>query len=179
MRCLREHIHGQRLRERIAALREQLYVARKRARITGDVDDPRRPHGHHRVNGLRVHTFARGIDHNAVRPDTALRELCCCSTGIRTEKLYVFHAVSLCIPARILDCLRHDLRTDDVRSLSRQTQADRPSAAVQVEHTVRGRIDGILHRALIQPLGLHGIDLIKRLRRERERQPAELVGQLR
>ena len=65
-----------------------------------------------------------------------------------------------------------------MRSLSCQTQTDRPCTAVQVEHTVRGRIDGILYRALIQPLCLYGVDLIKRLRRERERQSAEPVGQL-
>ena len=85
------------------------------------------------------------------------------AAGIRAEKLYVFHAVSLCIPARILDRLRHDLRTDDVRGLSRQTQADRPGAAVQVQHLIRRRMDGVFHRALIQPLGLHGIDLIESL----------------
>ena len=66
-----------------------------------------------------------------------------------------------------------------MRGLSRQTQADRPGAAVQIQHLIRRRVDGVFHRALIQPLGLHGIDLIKRLRRERERQPAEAVGQLR
>lgn len=65
------------------------------------------------------------------------------------------------------------------RGLSRQTQADRPGAAVQIQHLIRRRVDGVFHRTLIQPLGLHGIDLIESLRRECERQPAEPVGQLR
>lgn len=177
MRCLREHIHGQRLRERIAALREQLYVARERARITGDVDDPRRPHGHHRANGLRVHTFARGIDHNAVRPDTAPGKLCRSRSGISAEKFRIFHAVSLCVPACVLDRFRNDLCPDDVRGFSCQAQADGSGTAVQVQNLIRRCVDGIFYRTLIQPLGLHGIDLIKRLRRERKRQPTEPVSQ--
>lgn len=99
--------------------------------------------------------------------------------GIGTEKFRIFDTVSLRVPARVLDRLRHDLCPDDVRGLSRQTQADRPGAAVQIQHLIRRRVDGVFHRTLIQPLGLHGIDLIESLRRECERQPAEPVGQLR
>ena len=178
MACSREHVHCRDLLQLVAILGEAQDIARECGGVAGDVDHALRIHRRDSRDGLRAHALARRVDHNGVWPQAARGKLRRRIARVATDEAGVPDSVHFRVVPRVFYCLRYNLRADHPFRLPGKTQAYRTRAAVEVEHQLRGLLEAVFAGTLIEPLGLRGIDLEKRLRCDVEAAAAQRIAHI-
>ena len=171
----REQVHGGGPGEPIALLRQQLYIPAQGGRVAGDIDDALRPHPGYGVDDLRGQALSGRVHADHIRVQLLRRQLGGDVSGVAAEKLRILYAVGRRILPGVFHRRRDDLRTDDLFCLVRHGQGDGPGAAVKIQHQLRARKAGVVHRPAVQHLRLVPIHLVKGGNRQPEGMPAEGV----
>ena len=115
--------------------------------------------GQHGFDDSGFHTLAGRVEHDHVRAKAVRDEAGQQSLHGGDVKFGVGDSVARGVAARALHGLRHDFDADHARGAAREAQRQRARARVGVHGHVAGGEGGKVHRCLIEPLGLVGVDL--------------------
>ena len=172
---VREHVHGLNLRHAVVVGGEIVEIARERFRVAGDVHDALRREPAQRREKALVAARARRVKDDHVGTCAALRHALQKLPGVGGVEPHVVRRVAL----RVLDGVAHGvavaLHADDFLGAAAGENADGAGAAVSVDHRLRSGQPGELQRLAVEHLRLHGIDLVKRARRDAECEFSELL----
>ena len=173
-----EHVHGLNLRHAVAVGGEIVEIARERFRVAGDVHDALRREPAQRREKALVAARARRVEDDHVGTCAALRHALQKLPGIGGVEPHVVRRVAL----RVLDGVAHGvavaLHADDFLGAAAGENADSAGAAVSVDHRLRSGQPSELQRLAVEHLRLHGVDLVKRARRDAEREVPELLADI-
>lgn len=170
-----KHVHGLNLCHAVAVGSQVIKIARERLRVAGDVHDALRRETAQRREKPLVAACARRVEDDHVgalaRLCHALQEL----PGVGGIKAHVAGVILLCVSNRVAHGVAVVLHADDLPGAAAGKNADGAGAAVGVDHRLRAGQPGKLQRLAVEHLRLHGIDLVKRARRDAEREFTELL----
>ena len=173
-----EHVHGTDGAHLVTAFRQLAHVAGLSRRVARDVDDAL---GSKRCRGLeelrrragprRIHEQDEGL-----RPLFRRRQLLHERGGVLCHELGVFHAVVAGVVGGVANGRRHGIDADDSRGPApRGHEPDGTRAAIGVDDRLGAvkvrQADGLV----VEHLGLCGVHLVERLRRDAKGQPAQRV----
>lgn len=172
---VREHVDGLDLFDAVAALCEEEQVAGERFRVAGDVDDARRRERDGGGEERLVAARARRVHQEHVAALAVLRHVHHEFARVGADEADVFHVVQLGVGDGVAHGVAVDLHAEHLPGGSGGDHADRADAAVRVDDGLPTGQPGEFHRLAVEHLGLRRVDLVKRLRRNAELQPAEHV----
>lgn len=172
---VREHVDGLDLFDAVAALCEEEQVAGERFRVAGDVDDARRRERDGGGEERLVAARARRVHQEHVAALAVLRHVHHEFARVGADEADVFHVVQLGVGDGVAHGVAVDLHAEHLPGGFGGDHADRADAAVRVDDGLPAGQPGEFHRLAVEHLGLRRVDLVKRLRRNAELQPAEHV----
>ena len=174
MRRVREEVERPHALELVAALDEQLGVARERRRVARDVDDAIGRELEQPAHGARRHARAwRVNDHDIGRRIALGDQLARRLADIGDDELRVADAVCKRVLARALDGLLDDLDADHPACAACEREPDRAGAAVEVPDDLAPRQLRLLDRVAIEHVGHLGVRLQERARRHAQAEPGD------
>lgn len=175
---VREHVYRLDARDAVAVPGEIAQVARERLRVARHVHHPLRPDGRHGGEKALVTAGARGIEDDDVGvftgPGHALQEV----ARVGRVEADVVRAVCLRVADRVAHGVAVIFHADYARGVPAGEDADRAGAAVGVHDGLFAGQPGVVERRAVEHLRLHGVDLIKRARRDAEREVPELLADI-
>ena len=175
---MREHIDRLDALDAVAVPGEVAEVARERLRVARHVHHPLRRHGRDGGEKALVAAGARRVEDDDVGVlagfGHALQEVARIG-GIEAD---VIRAVSLGVADRIAHGVAVILHADHARGIPAGENADRAGAAVGVHDGLRAGQPRVFERRAVEHLRLDGVDLIKRARRDAEREITELLADI-
>ena len=156
-----EHVHGPDAADAVAARGQHLQIPRQGLRVAGDVDHPV---GGGLQQGLEKALIAAGagrVEEDHVRPVAVPHHVLHIFPRVPRGEPAVFDAVCPGVCDGVPHRVPVELHADDLSGPAACCDADGADAAVGVQHRLRARQGGKVHRRLIEHLGLHGIDLVE------------------
>ena len=172
-----EHVHRLGLPEHVAAPGEALHVPAQGGRVAGDVHHPIRGHVRDGVHHVPGQALAGRIHADHVGPHPLRRQAAGGLPRVSAEEVGVGNAVPGGVGDGVVHRLGHHLRPPDGPCPPGHSQADGADAAVEINHRLRPRQAGQLHRFAVEHLGLVGVDLIEGGHRQAEGEAAQGVGE--
>ena len=176
MRRAGEHIHRLKPPDLIALLQEQSGVPGQGGAVAGNIYQPVRSHTGYGIQQFGAAALAGRIDEDHRRADPLVGQLLCGGSGVTTEEAGIFNAVFSGVFSGVFHRIGDDLHADDLFDLVRQTEADGPGSAVEIQQNVLRLQCGKFAGDAVELFGAVVIDLIKGHRRQVELHPAEGVG---
>lgn len=170
-----EHVHRLDARDAVAVPGEIAQVARERLRIARHVHHPLRPDGRDGGEKALVAAGARGIEDDDVGVLAGLGHALQEVARVGGVEADVVRAVRLRVADRVAHGVAVVLHADHACGIPAREDADRAGAAVGVHDGLFAGQPGIVERCAVEHLRLHGVDLVKRARRDAEREVPELL----
>ena len=172
---VREHIDRLDARDAVAVPGEIAQIARERLRIARHVHHPLRPDGRDGGQKALVAAGARGIEDDDVGVFAGLGHVLQEVARVGGVEADVVRAVRLRVADRVAHGVAVVFHADHARGVPAREDADRAGAAVGVHDGFLAGQPGVVKRRAVEHLCLHGVDLVKRARRDAEREVPELL----
>lgn len=175
---VREHVHRLDAHDAVTVPGEVAQVARECLRAARHVHHPLRPDGRDGGEKALVTAGARGIEDDDVGVFAGLRHALQEVARVGGVEADVVRAVRLRVADRVAHGVAVVLHADHACGIPAREDADRAGAAVGVHDGLFAGQPGIVECRAVEHLRLHGVDLVKRARRDAEREVSELLADI-